>query len=126
MDEQDFSKAAAQSDAEIRPHVRPRYIPLLEAEAGMVIGADINVMNNGILRLRLQAGHTLTEDNLRQLAINQAEFIAIAEEDVRSAEKRVADVAAATERLQQIFSGADLADPTLLALYEQVLAYRTA
>jgi hypothetical protein len=68
----------------------------------------------------------LTEDNLRQLAAHHAEFIFIAEPDTRSDEEIAVDAAKAASRVMDIFAGADLADPTMAALFDQVLAYRSA
>ena len=105
---------------------RPRYLPIIEAEAGMVLGAPVSVVTKGILRFSLPAGHTLTTDNLHQLIAHQAEFIFIAEPDLRPDEQVAVDAALAARRVMQIFSGADLTDPTLAALFDQVLAYRSA
>jgi hypothetical protein len=105
---------------------RPRYLPLIEAETGMVLGTPVHIARQGQHRYSLPAGHRLTEDNLRQLAAHHAEFIYIAEPDSRSDEEVAVDAANAAHRVLNIFSGADLADPTLAALFDQVLAYRSA
>ena len=105
---------------------RPHYIPIIEAEAGMTLAAPVNVVSHGILRFSLPAGFTLTEDNLHQLRAHQAEFIFIAEPDPRSDEQVAVDAATAARRVMHIFSGADLTDPTMAALFDQVLAYRSA
>lgn len=105
---------------------RPRYLPLIEAEAGMVLGTPVHMGRQGPHRYSLPAGHTLTEDNLRQLAIHHAEFIYIAEPDTRSDAEVAVDAARAAGRVMDIFSGADLEDPTLAALFDKVLAYRSA
>lgn len=105
---------------------RPRYLPLIEAEAGMVLGTPVHMTRQGQHRYSLPAGHMLTEDNLRQLATHHAEFIYIAEPDTRSDEEIAVDAAKAASRVMDIFSGADLADPTMAALFDQVLAYRSA
>ncbi|MBK8760308.1 MAG: hypothetical protein IPM03_07715 [Sulfuritalea sp.] len=105
---------------------RPRYLPLIEAEPGMVLGTPVRVTRQGQHRYSLPAGHRLTGDNLRQLAAHHAEFIFVAEPDSRSDEEVAVDAANAAHRVLDIFSGADLADPTLAALFDQVLAYRSA
>lgn len=105
---------------------RTHYIPLLEAEAGMVLGAPVSVSTHGILRFSLPAGHTLTDDNLHQLAAHKAEFIFVAEPDTRSDEHVAVDAALAARRTMEIFAGADLTDPTMAALFDQVLGYRSA
>jgi hypothetical protein len=105
---------------------RPRYLPIIEAEAGMVLGAPVRVINHGVVRLSLPGGHPLTDDNLRQLTAHRAEFIFVAEPDMRSDDKIAVDAALAAGRVMDIFAGADLSDPTMAALFDQVLIYRSA
>jgi hypothetical protein len=104
---------------------RPRYLPIIEAEAGMVLGAPVRVVNHGVVRLSLPGGHTLTEDNLHQLAAHHAEFIFVAEPDTRSDEAVAVDAAQAAHRVMEIFSGADLSNPTMAALFDQIVNYRS-
>lgn len=106
--------------------IRPHYITFIEAEAGMVLGAPVSVVNHGVLCYSLPAGHTLTSDNLRQLGVHGAEFVVIAEPDTRSDEQVAIDTAQAAHSVMGIFVGADLTDPTMSALFRQVLAYRSA
>ncbi|MFM1907935.1 MAG: hypothetical protein RLZZ591_1612 [Pseudomonadota bacterium] len=105
---------------------RIRYLPLTEVVAGMVLGVPAQVIEQGRLSLSFSAGHVLTAENVRQLMAHHAEYVAVAEEDLRSD----ADVAADTERVvqevAQIFEGADLSSTDLASLYEQVIAYRIA
>lgn len=105
---------------------RTHYIPIIEAEEGMVLGAPVAVVRNGILRFSLPAGHALTRDNLHQLTAQQAEFIYVAGPDPRSDEQVAEDAAVAAHRSLEIFSGADLSDPVMAALFDQVLGYRSA
>lgn len=105
---------------------RHRYIPLSEANVGMVLGASLNVVHRGMLSLTLPVGHALTDENLQQISTHCAEFICVAESDSRSDEQIAADVAQASARVTHIFDGADLGDPTLAALFDQVLSYRSA
>lgn len=105
---------------------RPRYLALTECEAGMLLGAPVSIVNHGILRFSLPAGHTLTSDNLHQLVAHHAEFIFIAAPDRRSDEQVAVDAALAARRTMQIFAAADLTDPTTAALFDQVLAHRSA
>ena len=105
---------------------RPRYLPIIDAEAGMILGSPVRVINHGVVRLTLPGGHTLTQDNLRQLIAHRAEFIYIAEPDLRSDEQVATDAAQAAHRVMEIFSDADLSDPTMAALFDQVLGYRSA
>ncbi len=105
---------------------RPRYLPIIEAEARMVLGAPVRVVNHGVVRLSLPGGHVLTEDNLHQLAAHHAEFIFVAEPDTRSDQEVAVDAAQAAHRVMDIFKGADLSDPTMATLFDQVLSYRSA
>lgn len=105
---------------------RTHYIPIVEAEAGMTLGAPVKVVNHGMLRFSLPVGHVLTRDNLHQLTAHQAEFIFVAEPDDRTDEQVAVDAALAARRTMEIFAGADLTDPTLAALFDQVLSYRSA
>ena len=92
----------------------------------MVLGAPIAVSQQGILRFSLPAGHTLTDDNLHQLIAHRAEFIFIVEPDHRSDEVIAEDTARAAKRTMEVFSGADLSDPHMATLFDQVLQYRSA
>lgn len=114
------------SFAEHHMRTRTHYIPLETAAAGMALGAPVNVVTSGVMRFSLPAGHKLTEDNLRQLTIHRAEYIFVAEPDTRSDAKVAEDAALAARRLMQIFENADLSDGTTAALFDQVLAFRSA
>lgn len=105
--------------------MRTRYLPCSEAEAGMRLGAPVKVVNHGRLRFSLPSGHTLTTDNLNQLRAHRAEFIFIEEPDDRSDEQVATDAALAAHRVLHIFAGASLGDPTMAALFDQVLTYRS-
>jgi hypothetical protein len=105
---------------------RPRYIPLEEAESGMVLGAKLDVIRNSVLRMSLQEGHQLDEDNLHRLRMLQMEFICVVYRDLRSDEEVALDAALAARRTLDIFAGADLTDPVMAALFDQVLLYRSA
>lgn len=103
---------------------RLRYLPLPEVNEGMVLGTQLVVAEHGVIRFSLPAGHALTEANLRQLAIHQAEFVCIQEEDARTDDEREREWAAHEERLARIFRSADMNDPAVAGLYNAVLAYR--
>ncbi|MFA6119875.1 MAG: hypothetical protein WCT35_02650 [Sideroxydans sp.] len=105
---------------------RTRFITIIEAEPGMTLGADVNVVNHGILRLSLKEGAILTELDIRQLSTYQAEYIFIVEPDSRVPEQVAVDVAKVANRVMEIFSGADLTDPMLAKLFNQVILYRSA
>lgn len=105
---------------------RPRYLPVADAAPGMILGSAIKLVSQGKLAYSLPAGHALTEDNLRQLAIRGAEFIFTEEPDLRSDDQVAVDTAAAAHRVMEIFAGADLTDPLLARLFDQVLLHRSA
>lgn len=105
---------------------RTRYLPCNEAEADMMLAAPVNVINHGRLRFSLPLGHVLTADNLNQLRAHRAEFIFIAEADDRPDEQVAIDSAEDARRVMEIFVGADLSDPNMAALFDQVLTYRSA
>ena len=108
----------------MRTHLR--YIPIEDVAAGMVLASHTNIVNGGILRMSLPEGHALTEDNLHQLNLHHAEFIFIAEPDLRTDEQVAVDTAAVAHRVMEIFDGADLSQPHLAGLFDQVLRYRNA
>lgn len=105
---------------------RTHYIPIYEAEPGMVLGATISVTTHGVLRFSLPTGHALTRDNLHQMTAHRAEYLFISRADPRSDEQVAEDAAKDAHRALEIFSGADLQDPVMARLFDQVLAYRSA
>jgi hypothetical protein len=105
---------------------RPRYISLEEAVPGAVLGAPVCLASGGVLRVNLAAGQTLDADNLRQLARHGAEFIMVAEPDPRTDQQVAEDAASAARRTMEIFEGADLSDPLMAEIFDQILAYRSA
>ena len=105
---------------------RHQFIPIEDARVGMVLGVAANAIEKGLLSLTLPAGHTLTEDSLGQLVAHHAEFLQIEYPDTRTDETVAEEVAVAARRVMDIFEDADLSDPTLGTLFDQVLAYRSA
>lgn len=103
---------------------RRHYIAITEIEPGMVLGETVLVVERGLLSMVLPPGHALTPDNLNQLHAHHAEFICIDRPDERSDEQIALDTEQAAQRVQEIFKDCDLNDPTLLALFDQVMAYR--
>ncbi|MDD2742906.1 MAG: hypothetical protein PHV02_11570 [Rhodocyclaceae bacterium] len=98
----------------------------MSAEVGMTLAAPLKVVKHGYTRFSLPLGHVLTQDNLHQMTVNRVEFIFVAAPDLRSDEAVAVDTAAVAGRVLKIFESADLADPTMAALFDQVLAYRNA
>jgi len=105
---------------------RQRFVPILEAQAGMLLSTPCNIVEHGYLSLSLPAGHALTQENLSQLAAHHADYIYITQDDTRSDEQVAVDAALSARRVMQIFDGADLTDPNMAALFDQVLGYRSA
>lgn len=105
---------------------RRHYLPLGEVEPGMILGEAIVIVERNTLRFRLPAKHELTESNLRQLGAYHAEFVCVSLPDPRSDEEVATEAAAAAARVMDIFSGADLSQPAMAALFDRVLAYRSA
>lgn len=101
------------------------YTSVEDVEEGMVLAGQVQVVQHGMLRFSLPEGHALTGDNLRQLAAHHAEFVFVSTPDERSDEQIAVDAAIAARRSMEIFSGADLSDPTMAALFDQVLAFRS-
>ncbi len=105
---------------------RPHYIPVTESQAGMVLGAPLNISGpNGIVRFSLPAGHTLTEDNLHQLVTHHGEYLLVLEPDNRSDEQVALDAMLAARRVMEIFQGASLDEPLMASLFDCVLTYRS-
>jgi hypothetical protein len=99
---------------------------LAEAEPGMVLAGPTRINEHGFLTFSLPVGHVLTDASLRQLAAHGAECLFVTEQDPRSDEQVATDAARAAHRVMEIFSGADLSDPVMAALFDQVLAHRSA
>ena len=104
---------------------RVRYLALIGAKPGMVLGTPVAVVKHRILRYSLPAVHTLSREDLRQLAEQGAEFISIAEPETRADQEIAEDAAQAARSVLDIFADADLTEPTMAALFDQVLAYRS-
>ncbi len=105
---------------------RHHYIPVADAKAGMLLGAPANAVSGGAASFSLPAGHTLTQENLHHFEAHCVEFIFVDEPDLRSDEDVAIDSARVAKRVMDIFEGADLTEPTVLALFDQVLLYRNA
>ena len=106
--------------------IRHLFVPLELVRVGMVLYESIQVSHHGFLSVTLPAGHVLTDENIDQLTIHEAEFIPIAQPDLRSDEGVAVDVAHAVGRVLNLFKGVDLTDPSMADFFDQVLAYRSA
>ena len=104
---------------------RLRYIPLSEAREDMVLGAPLIIAEHGVTNFSLPAGHELTEQNIRQIALRHGEFLCIQEADSRSEAEYAEAVERSRARLDVIFSLVDRSRPAAAGLYKAVLAYRS-
>ena len=104
--------------------IRLRYLPIADAQEGMILGAPLVVTENGVSNFSLPAGHALTETNLRQMSIRQAEFVCVQIPDERSEAERDAEWKASEARLRHIFRASNLEEPVVAKLYSAVLSYR--
>lgn len=92
----------------------------------MQLGAPANAVRTGAMIFSLPRGHRLTEENLRQLTAHEVEYIFIQEIDQRTDEMIAQDAANAAHQVMEIFSGADLSSPNMMAFFDQVLGYRSS
>lgn len=104
---------------------RHRYIPIEDATVDMVLSAATTVVERGHLSLVLPAGHVLTDENLHQLKARFAEFVYVDEADTRDDAQIADDAAQAAYCVLRTFDGADLSDPNLAGLFDQVLGFRS-
>jgi hypothetical protein len=102
---------------------RTHYLPIEAASEGMVLADGVR---DPFQRTLLAAGVLLTQENIQQLVAHQAEFICISEEEVRTDEQIASDAAEAADRVLAVFEHADLSNPVLAALFNQVSVYRSA
>lgn len=90
----------------------------------MVLGAPLILAEKGVISFSLPVGHVLTDSNIQQMKVRQAEFVCVQEADQRSDAERADAWAQAEARLQRIFRAADLSQPALSGLYSAVRAFR--
>ncbi len=103
---------------------RLRYLPISDAREGMILGAPVVLSANGVSNFTLATGHELTESNINQMAVRNAEFVCIEEPDERSEAEREAEWAIEEMRLNHIFRAADLTLPSMARLHAAIFAYR--
>ena len=107
------------------PRILKHYLPLFEIEPGATLGEPVLIVQRNVVRIRLLAGHVLTESNLRQLAALDTDVLCLAVPDTRSEAQIAADQAQARARVAQIFAGADLSAPAIAALFARVAEFRS-
>lgn len=104
--------------------IQLRYLPIADAQEGMTLGAPVVLGSHGVSNFTLATGHVLTDSNIHQMAVRNAEFICVQEEDTRSDEERAAEWAVEEMRLEHIFRGANSASPAMARLRDAIYAYR--
>jgi hypothetical protein len=102
---------------------RTHFLPIENANMGMVLAEAVK---DAFQRTLLPTGSVLTEENLQQLQSHLVEFIRVSVADERTDDEMAAETATATRSVMEIFADADLSQPTMAALLNQVLLYRSA
>ena len=110
----------------VETRYRQEYVAAQAAVAGMVLAMPANAVAGGARVFSLPSGHVLTQDNLYQLARHRVEFIVVDVPDQRTHEQVAKERGNTSERMRRIFRGANLNDHCTAALFEQVLAFRSA
>lgn len=105
---------------------RYQYLSTKLARPGIALGAAADAVVGGAVSFSLPAGHVLTEENIRQLQTHKVEFIFVGCEDTRSDEQIAEDAAQAAARVMRVFADADLTEPCMAALFDQVLSFRSS
>ncbi len=101
---------------------RNRYIVIAEATQDMVLAEPVQDRYRITL---LPAGAVVSQENLQQLAAHQIEFICIAQPDARTDAEIARSASDSAREVLDIFARADLSDPLMAALFDQVLLYRS-
>lgn len=104
---------------------RFQYLSTRQAKPGMVLGGDANAVAGGSVSFSLPQDHVLTEENIRQLQAHKVEYIFVCAADARSDAQIAEDAAVTAARVMKLFSGADLTEPCMAALFDQALAFRS-
>lgn len=101
---------------------RKHYLPIAHATVGMVLAESVQ---DAYHRTYLPAGTALTGEHLQQLTVHHAEYICVGVPDERTDAQIASDVALASARVVELFEPADMQDPMMAALFNQVLLYRS-
>jgi len=102
---------------------RTHYLPIENATVDMVLAESVK---DGFQRVLLPSGSTLTAENIQQLQAHAVEFICVSYEDKRTPEEIAVHSAETARSVMNIFASADLSNPVMAALFNQVLMYRSA
>jgi hypothetical protein len=103
--------------------VRTRFLAVELAEPGMVLAKAVT---NQHMHTLLPAATLLSEENIRQLRAHGAEFLTVSSPDHRTPEEVAAQARDAAHNVRAVFRNADLTEPAMAALFNCVLAYRSA
>lgn len=102
---------------------RTHFLPIEDATVGMLL---VEAVKDAFQRTLLPMGCVLTAENIQQLQSHRVEFIRVSFTDERTDEEVTRQTAAAVRSVKAIFAHADLSQPTMAALFNQVLLYRSA
>jgi len=102
---------------------RTHYLPIEIATEGMVLAESVK---DSFQRSLLPSGSNLTAENIQQLQAHAVEFICVSYEDKRTPEEIAVHSAETARSVMNIFASADLSNPVMAALFNQVLMYRSA
>jgi hypothetical protein len=102
---------------------RTHYLPIEGVVEGMVLAEAVK---NKWMQVLLPRGAVLSSENIQQLLAHQVEFVCVSHTETRSSEEVAVDAATSARKILDVFSGADLSNPTMAALFNQVLLYRSA
>ena len=102
---------------------RTRYLPIDAAQEGMLLAESVK---DRYQRSLFPAGVELTANNIAQLLAHQVEFVCVLTHETRTSEQISVDTATTAHRMLSIFKSADLTQPVMAALFNQVFLYRSA
>jgi hypothetical protein len=102
---------------------RTYYLPIEDTTEGMLLAEAVR---DRYLTPLLPSGTTLSAENIQQLRAHRVDFICVSCVDARSAEEIAEEAAASAHRALEIFGTADMSDPVIAALFNQIFIYRSA
>ena len=103
--------------------VRTRFLAVELAAPGMVLSKAAKTQHMHTL---LAAGALLNDENIRQLRAHGAEFLTVGSPDRRTPEEVATQARDAAHGVRAVFRDADVTQPATAALFNCVLAYRSA
>jgi hypothetical protein len=102
---------------------RTHYLPIEDASAGMLLA---DAARDPFQMPLLPAGSILNAENLQQLLAHGVDFLCITVADERSDADIAVQTEEATRCVTGIFAAADLTEPVMAALFNQILLYRSS